>query len=347
MSGSSGLTLPYGEAACRGRIKQIPQDFKVDELLRFALLGTGEHLFLQVQKCGLTTMQMIERIAAQLGVSTRQIGYSGLKDKQAVTRQWVSVQLPGCRETPSIESDDSFQILQIGWHDRKLRIGSHAGNRFEVVVRDFEGDFHSLQQVCERIRQSGFANYFGQQRFGKSGDNVSQALRILSNRHKCKRLSRQKKGLYLSALRSELFNRILSMRLERSIWQAPLEGDLFMLDGSQSIFSEGISETLLKRYQSMDIHSAISLAGSGESRLQGAAQALEEEILSAEESIVQTLLQQKVKRANRASRARAHHLEISLDTQARQLHLSVELDKGVYLTSLLSHFVEFSSDRDR
>jgi len=343
MSAPSKLVYPAGSSAFSGSIKRLPEDFKVAEQLGFEPCGQGEHLFLYVQKRGLTTPQLIERIARQLDVRPRLMGYSGLKDKHAVTQQWISVQLPGCREIPVLEQSDDFQILQANWHDKKLRVGSHRSNRFDIVVRDVEADQAVLAQQQQRIASYGFANYFGQQRFGSAQDNVDQALRILNNRHKSKRLSRNRKSLYLSALRSELFNAILSQRIGQGIWQQPLEGDVFMLAGSQSVFSEALDDVLQQRYRQFDIHSAISLFGEGESRLSGTALAIEQQVLAAHDDIVQTLLANRIKRAFRANRAIAHDLKFDFKPEESTIQLQVELDKGVYLTTLLSHFLNISA----
>jgi tRNA pseudouridine13 synthase len=219
------LVYPYAVPECSGIIKQQPEDFRVDEQLGFDLSGSGEHLFVHVQKTAMTTQQLIVEIAQQLDVPARQIGYSGLKDKQAVTRQWLSIQLPGCKHIPTITESAQLQVLHSEWHDKKLRVGSHRSNRFEIVVREVQGSTQNLPDIQQNINDHGFANYFGQQRFGNQQDNVQQALKVLNNRHKRKRLSRHKKSLYLSALRSELFNQILSNRIRQGIWEKPVDGD--------------------------------------------------------------------------------------------------------------------------
>lgn len=334
----TSLIYPYGTPQLSGVIKQNPQDFKVDEQLGFEFSGAGEHLFIQVEKTELTTFELIELIAPHCGVAAKQIGYSGLKDKQAITRQWLSIQLPGCKQMPQIPDAENYRILDTAWHDKKLRVGVHKYNDFEITVRDIKGNIAELIATVEQIKKSGFANYFGQQRFGANQDNVSQALRVLSNRHKSKRLSRQKKSLYLSALRSEIYNQILSSRIKQNIWMQPLEGDLFMLSGTQSLFAEAVNDELIKRYQELDIHSSVSLMGSGESRISGAAQAIENEVLDHASEISEILNQQEVKRAYRSNRALAHQLTIEFIEPAT-LKLKVRLEKGVFLTSLVNHFV--------
>lgn len=334
----SELIFPYGTGVITGQIKLSPQDFKVTEQLGFDLTGQGEHLFLYVEKIGLTTFQLIEKIAQYTGVAVKLIGYSGLKDKQAVTQQWLSVQLPGCKQFPQIPDGEGYKILNQEWHDKKLRVGSHRFNDFAVTIREIEGDSRNLHDIIEQINRAGFANYFGEQRFGAKGDNVAQALRLLGNRHKSKRLNRNKKSLYLSALRSELFNQVLNLRIAQGIWSEPVAGDLFMLSGSQSIFSQPVDGKLIQRYQAMDVHSALSLLGGGESRLQEMALAIENEVFAHNPEITQLLQGQDIKRSYRSNRAIAHNLSIELAKDAT-LRLKVRLERGVFLTSLLAHFM--------
>jgi tRNA pseudouridine13 synthase len=332
------LTYPYGTPSLSGVIKQNPEDFKVYEQLGFEFTGEGEHLFIKVEKTELTTFQLIEIIAKHCGVAPKQVGYSGLKDKQAVTCQWLSVQLPGCKQTPDIPNGDNYRILDTVWHDKKLRVGVHKFNDFEITIRDIEGNIEGLSSAVEQIKQSGFANYFGQQRFGINQDNVSQALRVLGNRHKSKRLSRQKKSLYLSALRSEIFNQILAHRINQTIWMQPVDGDLFMLSGTQSMFAEPLNDELMQRYQALDIHSAVSLMGRGESRITKQALAIENEVLNDAGELIEILDRQEIKRAYRSSRAIAHHMVIEF-LDASTIYLKVRLEKGVFLTSLINHFL--------
>lgn len=332
------LIYPYGAASLTGVIKQNPEDFKVHEQLGFELSGEGEHLFIEVEKTELTTFQLIEIIAKHCGVAAKQIGYSGLKDKQAITRQWLSIQLPGYKQMPEIPDGEQYRILDKQWHDKKLRVGVHKFNDFEITIRNIEGNMDELTVTIKRINEFGFANYFGQQRFGSNQDNVSQALRVLGNRHKSKRLSRQKKGLYLSALRSEIFNQILAHRINQGIWKEPVDGDLFMLSGTQSMFAEALNDELIQRYQALDIHSAVSLMGCGESRITSQALAIENEVLNDAGEMIEILNQQEVKRAYRSSRAIAHHMVIEVLDSAT-VYLKVRLERGVFLTSLINHFL--------
>jgi len=335
----SALVYPYGEPGLSGTIKSMPEDFKVSENLGFEPSGEGEHLFLYVQKTSLTTHQLVEQLAKATGLKPRDIGYSGLKDKQAVTRQWISLHMPGAKHKPEIADSENYQILDAQWHDKKLRIGVHRSNTFDIITRDIKGQSDDLVENIDQIRQSGFANYFGEQRFGYKQDNVEQALRVLNNRHKFKRLSRNKKSLYISALRSELYNQILSKRIQKGIWLSPVEGDIFMLAGTQSIFQEPLAENIIQRYEDGDLHCAISLYGSGDSKLSDQAQLLEKEIIDSQVEISSTLLKVSVKRSLRANRALVDELKVSEEPENKTLRVQVTLEKGSYLTTLLNHFV--------
>lgn len=340
---ATSLNYPYGNPSLSGIIKQQPEDFIVNEELGFSLNGSGEHLFLYIQKKQLTTAQLIDEISKVVGVPARQIGYSGLKDKQAITRQWVSIQLPGAKQMPEIPDTENYQVLESGWNDKKLRVGVHKRNSFEITIRELKGQSDNLQEVVQKIKDHGFANYFGEQRFGRQQDNVSQALAVLGHRHKLKRLSRNKKSIFISALRSELFNQILNSRIQQNLWMAPVNGDVFMLAGSQSIFSEALSDEIHKRYIEQDIHSALSLAGSGESKITLDAKEIEDTVLSLNPEISQLLNDLEVKRSVRANRSQVSDFSIQLNEDATSLVVKVALEKGVYLTSLLQHFIQTQS----
>jgi tRNA pseudouridine13 synthase len=342
LSNPGMLTNPYGHPELSGTIKSSPMDFEVSEQLGFEPGGAGEHLFLYVQKTNLTTHEMIEQLAGRLAMKPRDIGYSGLKDKHAITRQWLSLHLPGAKQKPKIEDHESYQVLRAEWHDKKLRVGVHRSNEFNVIIRDVKGQSESLNQKIVQIRDSGFVNYFGQQRFGQQQDNVEQAIRVLNNRHKLKRLSRNKKSLYISALRSELFNQIMARRIQQGIWQQPIDGDAYMLAGTQSVFTEDLSEEIIKRYHEKDIHCGISLYGIGMSRLQGEAERLEQEVIHSQEQIKHTLEDLDIKRSLRSNRALVDNFYVSHEAAENIIRVQVTLGKGSYLTTLLNHFIHVS-----
>lgn len=334
------LHYPYARPSVRGRLKTVAEDFFVDEELGFEPSGEGEHLFLQIEKSDLTTQDLINRVARDFGIKPRDIGYSGLKDKMAVTRQWLSLHLPGQMHKAINANPDGFAILNQAWHDRKLRPGTHRFNRFEVLIRQVDQFEQTALRQIESIKSFGIANYFGQQRFGSQSDNVQRALQVFTNDRKTRKLSRNKKGMYLSALRSELFNQILSRRIESGIWRQPIEGDVFMLAGSQSIFHEKPSEEILKRYREFDISSTASLYGKGQGKIADAALDIEKQVFSENRAIVQCLIDQDVKLQMRALRVTVKDFCVDYQADEQQLKIGAVLPKGSYFTSLLNHFVD-------
>ena len=333
-------TYPYGVASIKGQVKRQATDFKVSEELGFQAAGEGEHLLLLIEKSMMTTHELIDRVANDFSIKPRDVGYCGLKDKMAVTRQWLSLYLPGQMPDLILPSFSDYRLLDHKWHNKKLRPGTHRSNHFEVIVRDVESMPESTWRQLDMIRQHGMANYFGEQRFGQQGDNVEQAVRAFSNPRRVRKLSRTKKGLYLSALRSFLFNQILSKRIEQNVWARPITGDVFMLSGSQSIFYEPTNDELLERYEHQDISSTISLYGAGNRLQQAQAMEIEDAVLAEFETIAQCLLQAKAKLQMRAVRVAVADLRVEFDENEKSLHIEARLPRGCYFTTLLDHFID-------
>lgn len=168
------MTLPYVTPSfpgVGGTIKNRPEDFFVQELPLYEPSGDGEHVYCEIQKCGLTTIDAINRLAKALRVSTRDIGYAGLKDACAITRQILSI--PGITEEQAMSvAVDDIQVLWAARHGNKLRLGHLAGNRFAIKIRDVRPtDVVRLDPVLKDLARRGMPNYFGEQRFGRRNDN--------------------------------------------------------------------------------------------------------------------------------------------------------------------------------
>lgn len=334
---------PYGEPRQTGVIKSQVDDFRVIENLGFEPCGEGEHLFLHIEKSNLTTQDLIEQIAREFSVKPRDIGYSGLKDKLAVTQQWLSVHLPGQMNSVEIASSSHYKLLQHGWHNKKIRSGSHRSNSFEVTVRNVAELSSQTQQQIDDVKAFGMANYFGEQRFGARQDNVERAIHTFTNERRTRKLSRTKRSLYISALRSFLFNQILSRRLEQNYWHQPLPGDIYMLSGSHSIFSNEIDDSILDRFQQQDISSAASLYGAGSSMLSEMALALEDDVLHQYPQIVECLDAQKVKLQMRTTRVAVQAFSVIHDSDTQSLKVNATLPSGCFFTTLLKHFINTSN----
>jgi tRNA pseudouridine13 synthase len=144
----------------------------------------------------------------------------------------------------------------------------------------------------------------------------------------------------LSALRSELFNRIVDTRIRDGIWLEPVDGDLFMLNGSQSLFSEDIAPTLTKRYTRQDIHCACALYGSGEQRVHGLAAQLEHQVFDAAPEMIEILQREKLKLSYRSNRALTGDLQLRY-LQSDVLEIKTRLARGTYFTAFLDHWLDY------
>jgi tRNA pseudouridine13 synthase len=246
-------------------IRGRPEDFQVREELGFDLSGDGEHVFLYLQKRGLNTMDLLDRVAQLGGVSGREVGVSGLKDRNALTSQWLSVGLAGRPEPDwcELEADGHVRVLEVGRHRRKLKRGVHRANRFTLTLRDLRGEPERLQERLERVSTRGVPNYFGEQRFGRGGSTLDQARRWLERGGP--RLARNRRSLYLSALRSELFNRLLAARVSEETWDRAQDGDMCVLAGTRSHFRcDRVDDDIEARIRTADLHPALPLWGRGE-----------------------------------------------------------------------------------
>lgn len=322
-----------GVPLCRAMLKQQSDDFCVSEQLGFAPSGSGEHLWLRIRKRGLTTDAVTGDLARQLGVPRKLVSYSGLKDKWAVTEQWFSVPWPIRQDLPQL-AGDSWQVIEASRHDRKLRRGVHQENRFDIVLRQLQGDAGELERRLQWIADNGVPNYFGEQRFGHDGGNVAAAEAMFAGQ-RCKPWQR---SLYLSAARSYLFNHYLSRRVADGSWNQAIAGDVFNLDGSNAVFvADPINDDIHRRLQQLDIHPVGTLAGKGDSGLTGDAQAIQQQVFSEFPSLCQGLLQAGVESASRALRVRVKFVNWAINNNECRLQFS--LRSGAFATAVVRELV--------
>ncbi|MEA2736159.1 MAG: tRNA pseudouridine13 synthase, partial [Humisphaera sp.] len=154
-----------------GVIKQRAEDFFVQEIPLYEPSGEGEHVYCEIQKINLTTFDAVQQIARALNVPTREIGYAGMKDARAISRQVLSI----WGTTPEAVMALRLPNLSVLWaarHGNKLRLGHLAGNRFAIKIRDVDPmKVTTLRPLVDLIERRGMPNYFGEQRFGRRGDN--------------------------------------------------------------------------------------------------------------------------------------------------------------------------------
>ncbi|MGC6481126.1 MAG: tRNA pseudouridine(13) synthase TruD [Porticoccaceae bacterium] len=201
----------HGEPLATASFRNCPEDFIVDEVIDFQPANEGEHLLLHIKKRDQNTQWVAGLLAELAGVDRKTVGFCGMKDRFAVTTQWFSLHLPGCNIELNQLAHSDFQILSSARHNKKLRRGMHAGNKFSIVLRDLTIDFEELDQRVARIQKYGVPNYFTDQRFGWDANNLVKANELI-DQGKLKG-NRHGTGIYLSAARSWLFNLLLDRYL--------------------------------------------------------------------------------------------------------------------------------------
>jgi tRNA pseudouridine13 synthase len=322
----------HGKPSVEALLRAEPEDFRVTENLGFEPDGEGEHQFLYIRKRGENTDWVARQLAHFCQVSPRDVSYAGKKDRHAVTEQWFSVHLPGHRRNLNWQlfGGDTIEVLRAERHSRKLRLGALAGNRFELRLKQVS-DGEELQARFARLA-AGVPNYFGEQRFGHHFGNIEKGIALLEGR--LKERQRHKKGLYISAVRSWLFNELLSRRIESGYWDRLLEGDVLMINGRQSCFRYDGDPTVAQRLAAGELNLTGPLWGSGELMTDAQAQAFERDALAPHQAVCQRLEAIGLKQERRALRLIPGALAIERESD-RQWRLMFDLPAGAFATSVL------------
>ena len=332
---STAAALPewahaHGTPLFAASIRGEPADFQVIEDLGFDLAGDGEHDFLGVEKVAANTDWVARQLARHAGVRAADVGYSGMKDRHAITRQWFSV--PRRESGWASFAAEGVTILDVRRHHRKLRRGAHSGNSFRIALRTPRAA--ALRQAAEErlacVADCGVPNYFGPQRFGRDGGNIDLARRLFSGA----RLKRDKRSIAISAARSFLFNEILSARVADGSWQQVLPGEVVNLDGSGSVFrADSVDETLERRAREMDIHPTATLWGLRSEISGEVIETLERNATDVHADLRTGLERLSVKAAHRPLRMRVADLSWEIENDA--LWLEFTLPPGAFATAVL------------
>jgi tRNA pseudouridine13 synthase len=348
-SALQGFGHAYGAPVLEAGFKQRPADFAVMEDLGFELTGAGEHLCLHLRKTGVNTQEVVRLLARRSGVREFDVGYCGLKDRHGVCEQWFSLYqpVPAALDLSDLPAR-GIELLAQTRNARKLRRGSHRANRFRLRLRELawrDGrdsgpearDASALQQALnarlESIARRGVPNYFGEQRFGREQDNLAQALALFSGQLRLPRGHRR--GLLLSAARSQLFNAVLSRRIDQHCWDSRLEGDVWNLQGSDTVFAEAQwTSALQTRLAEFDIHPTGPLWGAGELRSSGVARALEEAVCAQWPALCEGLATAGLSQERRALRLLVSELRWEFAGSADVI-IEFALPPGAYATAVL------------
>ncbi|MGC6358958.1 tRNA pseudouridine(13) synthase TruD [Bisgaard Taxon 45] len=321
------------------RLKAECADFIVQENLGYALSGDGEFVAVKVRKTDCNTLFVGEKLAQFAGIAERNMGYAGLKDRKAVTEQWFCLHMPG-QPTPDFSQFQlaGVDILEVTRHNRKIRTGSLDGNQFDILLRDVQ-DTDELNVRLANLKKFGFPNYFTEQRFGRDGHNLTQALRWATGEINVK--DRKKRSFYLSAARSEVFNLVVSERIALQLAQQVLPGDILQLRGSHSWFQADENDDLAvlqTRLEQQDILLTAPLIGEHNP----SATTSENQVVEQHQALLTLMAKERMKAARRPMLMHAQGLQWEFIPDG--LRLSFYLPAGSYATALVREVVNVQED---
>ena len=340
MNSVQSLAYAYPRINCHAQWRTCLDDFQVFEELGFTPDGEGEHVLLQIEKRDSNTQWVANQLAKFADVKLMDVSYAGLKDRFAITTQWFSVRLAGKANPDWTQfSTEEFKVLQWHFHQRKLKRGSLKGNRFLMTLHDLNGDqCEQLETRLQTIATRGVPNYFTAQRFGRDEQNLTQADKMFKREVKVR--DRHKRGLYLSAARSYLFNLVLSQRVSDESWDQIEPGEVLLLNGSRSYFvAEDNDATLQQRLDAWDIHPTGPLSGSQRMSIASAQLEKEQQLLAEYQTWLDGLINARLDADRRTLRVRVEDLHWQFK-EDDQLQLGFYLQKGSYATAVLRELID-------
>jgi tRNA pseudouridine13 synthase len=333
---SSDIPCAHGCPPAAGRLRTVPEDFRVDEVLGFEPDGSGAHALLTVSKREANTGWVAAQLARHAGVHVRDVGFSGHKDRHAVTQQAYSVPLPADVDAATCLAwrGEGYTVVGATRHGRKLRPGSHRANRFELRIREVQGQQPGIESRLRSIAETGVPNYFGPQRFGRGGANLQRAREWAASGQAAR--DRVQRGFALSAARSHLFNAVLAARVRRGDWNQLLPGEAVMLDGRRSFFHAPVIDAMLEqRARDFDVHPSGPLPGRGEVPATDIALAVETSALAPESSLLEWLDREGVTHERRGLRLPVRDISWSFEDDGNSLMLRFVLPRGAFATAVL------------
>jgi len=271
------------------------------------------------------------------------VSYAGLKDRFAVTEQWFGVHVPGKQIFDLTDLNiEGVEVLSSKRHNKKLRIGGLDGNRFEITLRDVT-DIDELVRRWHVVSNFGVPNYFGEQRFGINGGNIEKAMGLFSGQ---KVKDKKKRGMYLSAARSLIFNQMISQRIEQKTFDSIINGDVLMLAGTQSVFRGDLTdESLTTRLVEHDLDITAPMWGAGELMTTDDARAFEQSIADGQQAFCEGLPRFGLKQERRRIRLIIKDTEIKVDNDV--VTLSFFLSSGAYATTIMRELIDYTDLTER
>lgn len=329
------MSLPraHGAPLVEGWMRTEPEDFIVRELLSFVPGEGGEHLWLRIQKRLWNTMDVAQWLARHTKLPLRAVGFSGLKDRRAVTEQWFSLHLPGKADPDLSQLPEGLLLLEQVRHSRKLNRGTHIANEFTLQLRELSGAVDAVPERLAAIASQGVPNYFGEQRFGRGGQNFPRAQAWLLGEGEAPRKAATR-SMWLSAVRSEFFNQVLAARVQAGTWNQLIEGDVLQPEGSRGLFLSIDDEHSAERLRTGEVNPTGPLVGTGGLTPVAESAEFEHQLLAPHGALIQALCDLKMEAQRRSLRLIVPKLEWQLTDES--LRISMRLPKGAFATTVLA-----------
>ncbi|USD41564.1 tRNA pseudouridine(13) synthase TruD [Vibrio sp. SCSIO 43135] len=334
----SPMAYLLGQPTAKAKLKAKPEHFKVNEDLGFEFSGEGEHLMVRIRKTGENTSFVANELAKACGVKSKDVSWAGLKDRHAVTEQWLSVHLPkgGAPDFSAfLNQYPSIEILDTARHNKKLRPGDLVGNEFEITLSEVTNVDDVLARL-EKVSLLGVPNYFGSQRFGNDGNNLQEARRW--GRDNVRTRNQNKRSLYLSAARSWIFNRIVSARIEQGLFEQVVEGDIVLKHQQQLTVESGNQEELQSLVERGGVDITAAMAGDNALPTQSDALNLEQPHLDDEPDLMALIRGNRMRHDRRAIALKPQNLRWK--NCEDQVTLTFSLDAGCFATAIVRELVE-------
>jgi tRNA pseudouridine13 synthase len=350
----------------RGKIKQLPEDFEVEEIPAYEPRGQGEFLYLWVEKRDMGADYFFRQIARRLDIPVNEVGSAGMKDRHAVTQQMISVPAFVEDRLAHLEGD-GIRLLKVSRHGNKLRPGHLHGNRFRILIRNVNST-NDLPALVERLRSLGLPNYYGPQRFGRDGETVQLGLALLrggkgsgvffrpppldteltkpvprpekDSRPLNRRLSPWLRRLALSAAQSALFNHYLGRRLADGLFRRVLPGDVMAKWPYGGLF---VAEDVPREQARFDVRETVTTGPMfGRKMFSAGAEAQERELaVLADAGLTASSFGGFGKLLQGTRRRNLVYLDdLQVSTENEGVRLCVSLPAGCYATVLLREFMK-------
>ncbi len=327
-----------GPPGVRARIRASCADFRVEEIPAYPPCGSGEHLLVEAEKTDLTTDQLVRALASQAGLRPAEIGTAGLKDRRAVTRQWLSLPARAAAALDTFEQP-GIRLLRAERHTNKLKTGHLRGNRFGLRLRELSAaDRDAVVQRAEQLAVSGVPNYFGPQRFGRGGDNEVEGRAVL--RGHGRRHDRRGLRFVLNAVQSGLFNDVLALRIRRELFDKVLAGDVLIKTDSGGRFVCQEPAVDQARADRLEVHPSGPMFGPRMRWPEGEPAALESQVL-ADSGLSDADWRRFAKLTPGTRRPLRFVLaDLRCEEENGDLWLRFTLPAGAYATAVLGELVE-------